>query len=172
MHRVARILLILAAALILGIPQNGAGRAREFVPELRLAIVVNKSNPADNLSLVELRRIFLGQQSRWPSGRRIVVVMQERGQPEREAVLREILRMSEDEYREHFLRGLYTGQIFASPKTVADPSVVRRFVFNAQGAIGYLRASDVDGSVKVVRIDGHLPSDLDYKLQLIERPGE
>lgn len=171
MHRVARILFILAA-LILGIPPNGAGRAREVVPELRLAIVVNKSNLVDNLSLVQLRRIFLGQQSRWPSGRRIVVVMQEPGQPEREAVLRQILRMNEDEYREHFRRGLYTGQIFASPKTAADPAVVRRFVFDAKGAIGYLRASDVNESVKVVRIDGHLPSDVDYNLQLIEWPGE
>jgi hypothetical protein len=43
-----------------------------------------------------------------------------------------------------------------------------KFIFNAPGAIGYLRASDVDESVKVLRIDGHLPNDRDYTLLIDE----
>jgi hypothetical protein len=46
---------------------------------------------------------------------------------------------------------------------------VRKFVFNVPGAIGYLRPEDVDDSVKVVRIDGHLPSDAEYPLKIAER---
>ncbi|HZE26812.1 MAG TPA: hypothetical protein VE083_05470 [Terriglobales bacterium] len=94
------------------------------------------------------------------------MAMMEQGQPEREAVLREVYRMSEDSYRDHFLKGRFTGDVFFSPKTLASPTVVRKFVFNAPGAIGYLRADDVDTSVKVLRIDGHLPDEKEYRLQI------
>jgi phosphate transport system substrate-binding protein len=134
--------------------------------EPSLAIVVNRVNPIEDLSFAELRKIFLGERSHWPHGRRIAVAMLQQGRPERETVLREIYRMTEDEYRDHFLKGLFTGEVFVSPKTLETPTVVRKFVFNAPGAIGYLRADDVDESVKVVRIDGHLPDEKDYRLQI------
>jgi len=38
------------------------------------------------------------------------------------------------------------------------------------GAVGYLRASDVDNSVKVVRVNGLLPEDDGYPLRLRARP--
>jgi hypothetical protein len=49
---------------------------------------------------------------------------------------------------------------------------VLKFVFNVPGAIGYLRASDVDGSVKILRVDGHLPEDKDYNLRMQSRGGK
>jgi hypothetical protein len=47
---------------------------------------------------------------------------------------------------------------------------VRKFVFNVPGAIGYVRPEDVDESVKVIKINGLLPSDADYVLRVAERP--
>ncbi len=137
-----------------------------------LAIVVNRLNPTEDLSFAELRKIFMGERSHWVHGRRIAVAMMAEGQPERDTVLRKIYHMSEDGYREHFLRGLFTGDVFLSPKTLSGPVVVRKFVFNAPGAIGYLRAGDVDESVKVLRIDGHLPNDKDYRIQIDARPNK
>lgn len=133
-----------------------------------LAIIVNRSNPIENLSFGELRKIFMGERSRWPSGHRVVVTMMESGNSERAAILREIYDMNENGYRDYFLRGTYTGDIPASPKTLSSPLILRKFVFNTPGAIGYLRASDVDESVKVVSIEGRLPDDLDYKLRMEE----
>jgi ABC-type phosphate transport system substrate-binding protein len=161
---------LVATFLLLEFLLESAGSLAEVPPLARtepsLAIVVNQVNPTENLSFAELRKIFLGERSHWPHGRRIAVAMLQQGQPERQAVLREIYRMSEDEYRDHFLKGLFTGEVFVSPKTLESPTVVRKFVFNAPGAIGYLRANDVDESVKIVRIDGHLPDDKDYRLQI------
>jgi len=134
-----------------------------------LAIVVNQSNPTNDLSLAELRTVFLGDRTHWQNGRRITLVMMEPGQPEREAVLREVCRMSEADFRRRFLQGLLTGEILVSPKTLASPVGVRKFIFNVPGAIGYLRPADIDESVKVLRIDGHLPGDADYALHLPER---
>lgn len=134
-----------------------------------LAIIVNQSNPVTNFSLTELRATFLGGRSHWSNGPRITLVMMEPGRPEREVVLREIYRMSEADFHRYFLRGLFTGEVLVSPKTLATPAGVRKFVFNVPGAIGYLRPSDLDGSIKVVRVDGHLPSDAEYRLQIPAR---
>lgn len=141
-------------------------------PSQVLAIVVNKANPIDNLSFTELRRIFLGERNHWPNGHRIAVAMLDYGRPERQTVLHLIYRMDENAYQDLLLRGMFRGDVFIAPRTLASPMIVRKFVFNAPGAIGYLRASDVDASVKVVRIDGLLPENKDYRLQMDEPPRE
>lgn len=171
MRRLTTVLIILA---LTAWPPADAGRA--VVPvagELSgqqsgttepLVIVVNRANPVGNLSFTELRTIFLGGRSHWADGRRITLVMRGPGDPERKAILRDVCGMDEDQLKTHFLRGLFTGEILLSPKILATPSGVKRFVFNVPGAIGYLRISDVDASVKTVRIDNHLPSDKGYRL--------
>src|SRR4029453_10535946 len=62
-----------------------------------LAIIVNKSNPVQNLSLAELREYFLAQRSHWSTRQKIRVAMREPGSPEREAVLRLICGMNRDQ---------------------------------------------------------------------------
>jgi ABC-type phosphate transport system substrate-binding protein len=161
----------LAASLL---PAAHPARRPPSVPpaasDLNLAIVVNKSNPIENLSMAELRRVFLGERSHWPNGRRITLVMMESGQLERDAVLHQIYQMSETDFNNHFLRGLFTGEVFVSPKTLATPVGVRKFIFNVPGAIGYVRSTDVDESVKVIRIDERLPEDKGYRLHVPPRP--
>jgi phosphate transport system substrate-binding protein len=131
-----------------------------------LAIVVNRSNPMDDLSSAELRRVFLGERSHWSNGRRITLVMRAPGEPERKTILRDVCGMNEDQLKTHVLHGLFTGEILVSPKILDTPAGVRKFVFNVPGAIGYLRISDVDDSVKIVRVDALLPSDRDYRLRV------
>lgn len=131
-----------------------------------LVIVVNRSNPIDDLSSAELRRIFLGTRSHWANGRRITLVMREPGESERNTILRDVCGMTEDQFKNHFLHGLYTGEILVSPKILASPVGVRKFIFNVPGAIGYVRIGDLDPTVKVVRIDELLPEDKGYKLRV------
>jgi ABC-type phosphate transport system substrate-binding protein len=138
-----------------------AGQSATLEP---LAIVVNRSNPVDNLTLDELRKVFLGNRSHWTNGRRITLVMRDPGEPERKTILRDLCAMNEDQLKTHFLHGLFTGEILVSPKILSTPIGVRKFIFNVPGAIGYLRASDVDSSVKIVRVDELLPGDKGYKL--------
>lgn len=163
----AIIVVILATAgFVDPIPQT---RVQAAHPKEGLAIVVNRENPIESLSMAELRTVFLGERSHWPNGRRITLVMMEPGQPERDTMLRDVCRMSESDLRRRYLQGLLTGEVLVSPKTLANPIGVRKFVFNVPGAIGYLRAEDVDDSVKVIRIDGHLPGDAEYPLKIEER---
>lgn len=166
MWRRANILLfIVALAVLIGVEFNVAV-ALPAPADQALAIIVNQSNPVENFSYEDLRAIFLGERSHWPNGRRITLVMLDTSQPERKIVLRDVYGMSEKDFNNHFIQGVFSGAVFVSPKTMANPADVLKFVFNVPGAIGYVRASEVDPSVKVLRVDGRLPEDKDYRFRL------
>jgi ABC-type phosphate transport system substrate-binding protein len=175
MRRLANILLLF---VIIALASSGvnSGVAIAAPPgsgaEQTLAIIVNQSNPVENFSYEELRKIFLGERSHWPNGRRITLVMLDASRPERKVVLRDIYGMSEKDFNNHFIQGVFTGAVFISPKTLTSSADVRNFVFNVPGAIGYVRASDVDSSVKVLRVDGRLPDDKEYRLRMAGRAGK
>ena len=160
-------MLAVAGLLVAGLPQGTSSSSSTAGATAEpLAIVVNRSNPVDSLSMSELRKVFLGQRSHWPNDRRITIVMREPGEPERKTMLHDVYQMDEGALKNHFLHGLFTGEILVSPKVLASATGVRKFVFNVPGAIGYMRLSDVDASVKVIRIDELLPEDKKYKLRL------
>ena len=173
MPRITIALLMLAMAVTLssvpsagttqpaGLEQQGSSATDEC-----LAILVNRSNPVENLSFAELRKVFLGEQNHWSDGRRITLVMLESGKPERQAVLTRIYRMEDKDFNAYFLHHVFTGEIHAAPTTLTTPTEVLKFVSNVQGAIGYLRTTAVDESVKVVRVDSLLPCDKDYSIRM------
>lgn len=137
-----------------------------------VGIVVNRSNPVENLSFADLRKIFLGEQSHWSNGRRITVVMLEPGKQERQAVLTQIYRMDDRDFNKHFSQGTSAGEVHVTPKTLANSAEVIKFVFNVPGAIGYVRVTEADDSVKVVHVDSRLPGDKDYSIRLHPKPAK
>ena len=172
MRRVSIVLLVLSLAVLVsagvlpqGPPPLGPPGPRAPNQE-PLAIVVNQANPVNGLATPDLRRIFLGERGHWANGRRITLVMLDPGWPERDEILTSIYHMDETQFKNHFLHGLFTGEVFVSPKTLSTPEGVRKFIFNVPGAIGYLRASDADKTVKIIRIDERLPGDKGYKLHV------
>ena len=172
MHRMAlAVLMLITADSLLQTLSAGASRPALATPQTQterekcLAVIVNRSNPIENLSFAELRRIFLGERSHWPNGRRITVVMLEPEQAERKAILNQVYQMNERDFNRHFVQATFTGEVFSAPKTLATSTGMRKFVFNLPGAIGYVHAEEVDDSVKVVRVDGRLPGDKGYELK-------
>jgi ABC-type phosphate transport system substrate-binding protein len=141
-------------------------QAASASPHDSLAIIVNRTNPVDNLSFAELRQYFLGERTRWSNGQRVRIVMREPAEPERDAVLRIIYEMREQDFQEHFLRARFTGETLEEPRLLDSPARVVNFVFLQPGAIGYVRADDLAPSVKIVRVDGLMPGDANYKLTL------
>jgi hypothetical protein len=129
-----------------------------------LAIIVNRTNPVENLSFAELRQYFLGEHTHWPNGRRVTLVMRDAPRPEREAVLRIVYEMREQDFHAHFLHAKFTGELPEEPHLLDTTSRVINFVFLQPGAVAYVRADEASPSVKVVRLDGLMPGDPDYKL--------
>ena len=150
---------------LLGVAPRTA-HAQESEP---LAIVVNRNNPLTEMSLADLRRVYRGQRSRWSNGRRVTLVMRDTGTVERDAILQSLYGVAEVEYRRTYLQAIFAGQASDAPKTLATTNGVLRFVFNVPGAIGYVRAREVDPSVKILRIDGRLPGEPGYRLEVSAR---
>ena len=133
---------------------------------MELAIIVNKSNPNDNLSFSELREYFMAERNSWASGAgRVRVVMREPGVAEREAVLRLIYDMNEKDFNSYFLSKKFRGEISEEPRLRTSTPDMIRTIANVPGAIGYVRADEVDASVKVVRVDGLAPGDAGYRIK-------
>jgi ABC-type phosphate transport system substrate-binding protein len=139
--------------------------AQAAPPQSPVAIVVHRSNPVENLTFGELRRIFMLDTQTWPGGRRITVVLREKGQRERAEALRILCGMSEAEYDRYVLFQTFRGAVAMGPRSITSADAMRRFVFNAPGAIGYINAAEVDDTTKVLRIDGRLPGEAGYPLQ-------
>src|ERR1700674_1390080 len=154
------VVLLMMAALVLASEPT----ANSSSPSNDLVIIINKSNPVDDISLANLRKIFLAEQKYWPNGRRVTVVMREPGQTERAAVLRQVYRMSSSDYARYFMHAEFTGEGQGVPKSLSSAAGVRKFVYNVPGAIGYVRADEVDGSIKVARVDGRAPGEPGYRL--------
>lgn len=133
-------------------------------PRNSLAVIVSRTNPVENLSFAELRQYFLGERTHWPNGRRVTLVMRDAPGPERDAVLRLVYEMREQDFHAHFLRAKFTGAVPEEPRLLDTTSRVINFVFLQPGALAYVRADEVAPSVKVVSLDGLMPGDPDYKL--------
>jgi periplasmic binding family protein len=130
-------------------PARQAAQALESIP---LVFVVNRKNPVDSLSLADVRMMLLGERSHWSDGARVTVVMRDPNEPERDAVIRLVCRMDERNYTRTVLRAVFTAELQSAPKLLGTPAGVMRFIYNVPGAIGYVRASEVDNSVKTVRL--------------------
>ncbi len=170
-HPLARSAAIVLLASVLALPGGvgAAGRASEpaaapAAARTPLAVIVNRSNPIDAIGRRELRALFLGEKTTWPHGRRVTPVLRAPGHPERTAALRLIFGMSEDDLARHVIHQAFNGGGAGGPRALATADGVKRFVFNVPGAIGVVRLTDLDDTVKAVKINGAAPGDPGYTL--------
>jgi phosphate transport system substrate-binding protein len=143
----------------------GASQAA-FAADSDIAVVVNKANATSNLTKSQLRKLVLGEQGSWPGGTKVTVTLRSPGIPERVSVLRAVCRMSEDDYNQHALHSDFDGATTTPPKVMGSAAAVRQVVASAPGAIGFLRLSDVNDSVKVISVDGVTAGQPDYKIKV------
>ena len=129
-----------------------------------IAVIVNKANAIEDVSSRELAAIFKMEKKFWNDGNPIYLVMQGPGSPEKEAVLKAIYKMDEQELKKFWLTEIFQGTVTSFPKVIVSNQSVKAFVQQAPNAVGYIDASYVDGSVKVLKIDGKLPGENGYKL--------
>lgn len=133
-----------------------------------IVVIVNGSNPTDNLSMAELRRLFTSDRSTWDTGRAVAPVMVTAGAPERTAFLKIVFGMNDADFNKFFLQAAFNGKSAVSPKEVSSAQGVKIVVANSPGAIGFVKARDLNGvaGLKTVKIDGLSASDPGYKLKM------
>ncbi len=130
-----------------------------------VAVIVNKSNPIDTLSMIQLRKIVLAEDGKWPSGGAIIVWMTSPGQAERAATLKIVCGMSETDFTLHFTHASFNSDSGSPPKVAGSGALVRQSIAGAANGVGFIWASQVDDSVKVVPIEGIRPGQRGYKLK-------
>lgn len=119
----------------------------------------------DELSLPELRQIFLGVRQSWSEDLMITVLSPPRGSPERKILLNKIYeRRSEFQYQQYWINKLFTDEVPVLPKGIGSHEKSASLVREIPGAIALVPADSVPPGVKVLRIDGKKPGETGYPL--------
>lgn len=143
----------------------GPARAQQGRRDGAVAIVVHPETRVADVSMAQLRSIFLGEQQFWPDHLRITLLVRAPVAVERELVLDRIYRMNEDEFRQYWIAKMFRAEVASGPKVVYSTDMARELVAVIKGAITFMPASEVTPDMKVLRIDGKSPGDAGYALR-------
>ena len=160
-----RVAWLRAMLLVLLLLPAATPLAAQRADNTTVAIVVHPATRVDNLSFTELRRVFRGEQQFWGDGTRITLLVRAPVAVERKVVLQKVYRMTEEEFRQYWIAKMFRAEVASGPKLVYSSEMARELVAAIPGAIGFMPASAVGEGVKVVRIDGKLPTDPGYPLR-------
>jgi len=129
-----------------------------------IAVVVQSETPISDLSLAEVRKVFLGERQYWNAKLPVVLLIRAPVARERDVVLRIIYQMSEAQFKQYWVAKIFRAEAASPPKIVYSNDMQYELVSAIPGAIAFVDARNVRPGVKVVRVDGHLPGDPDYAL--------
>jgi hypothetical protein len=130
-----------------------------------IAVVVRGDTPVDGLSLIEVRKLLLGERQFWNGTLRVTLLMREPGAREREVVLKNIYRMNEVEFRRFWIEKVFRAEAQTGPKIVYSNEMATELVTAIPGSIAFVDASRIPKTLKELKIDGRLPGDKGYALK-------
>jgi hypothetical protein len=133
--------------------------------EPELAVVAAKAISIDSLTSSELRLMIMGEKSKWPNGIAVIPVQTSPESPEKTLQLKAVIKMSDAALKRYYMLAVFNGKEVAQPRDVASAAALKKFVASNPGAIGCILASEVDDSVKVLKVDGTSPGEPGYKLR-------
>lgn len=123
--------------------------ATPAVPHERVAIaVIVHPSRTTAISTDLLGQIYLRRKRFWDDGTPIVPLNLSAGAALRQAFADIVLRQSEARLADYWNRQYFYGIL--PPATLASTEAVRRYVAADPNALGYVPASEVDGSVRVI----------------------
>ena len=153
------------ACVVLSLAAAGVGAQDGEAPPSPIAIVVHANTAVENLSLEELRSIFLADRQFWSDRTRITLLVRAPDSDERTLVLDRIYQMSEAQFRQYWIAKMFRAEVPRGPKIVFSTGMALDLVTAIPGSISFMRADSVSDQVHVVRIDGFMPSDPGYPLK-------
>lgn len=133
-------------------------------PPVPLAIVVSKNSSLENLSMYELKHLYLGEFVTGPDGKRLIPLNQAVTSRDRQSFDAAVLGMSTDQQASYWIDRRIRG-MSGSPRAVDSSDLAQRVVARLEGTLTYLPLSAVRPDVKIVRVDGKLPTDPDYRIR-------
>jgi ABC-type phosphate transport system substrate-binding protein len=132
-----------------------------------LAVVVNKANSTEGLSMAQLRRLVLGDLRNWPDKKPVSLVMPDPQSASFKCVLSAIVRMSDAEFHRYVANAEFRGEDPIELKTAGSAAAATKLVSGAAGAIAIVdsaTATSMASSARVLRINGKQPGEAGYPL--------
>jgi hypothetical protein len=132
------------------------------------AVVASPDVPVDNLTMADLRKLFLGDRQFWTSNLRVSLLVRAPVARERAAVVWTICKMSESQFGQHWIGKVMRADCTTSPRLFSSNQAAMDLVRSMPGAIAIVNAAQVSRGIKVLAIEGKLPRQAGYKLQITE----
>ena len=133
--------------------------------DVDVAVVVHPDTPISNLSLAEVRKVFLGDRQYWSTNVPVVLMIRAPVARERDVVLKIIYQMSESQFKQYWIAKIFRAESATAPKVVYSNDMANQLVTAIPGAIAFIDSKDVKPGSKVVRVDGRLPGEPGYPLR-------
>lgn len=114
-----------------------------------VAVVVNPSSGITSLTEDDVSRIFLGKSKSFPNGSAAVPVNQDEGAPARDKFNEAICKKNASQYKAYWSQLVFTGK-GTPPKDAGNDAAVKALIAANPNMVGYVDASAVDASLKVV----------------------
>lgn len=136
-----------------------------FARDTSIAVIVNPRNSTQSISLAELRNIFIGTQQFWKDGTQIVPIVRAPSARERDVLLRRVLHMSELQFQQYWRKRRVAHKAGHEPIAVVSNGMQMQTVALESGGIALVGTSDLNSSVKVLKVGGHRPGSAAYPLK-------
>jgi ABC-type phosphate transport system substrate-binding protein len=133
--------------------------------EVDTAVVVHPDTPISNLSLAEVRKVFLGDRQYWSTNIPVVLLIRAPVARERDVVLKIIYQMSESQFKQYWIAKIFRAEAATAPKVVYSNDMANELVTAIPGAIAFIDSREVKPGAKVMRVDGRLPGEPGYPLR-------
>lgn len=130
------------------------------------AVVASPDVPLNNVSMADLRKLFLGDRQFWTAGLRVALVMRAPVARERAMVVWTICKMSEAQFSQYWIGKVMRADCTSSPRQFSSNQAAIDMVGATPGAIAIVNTSQLRSGLKVLPVDGKLPNQPGYKLRL------
>lgn len=128
----------------------------------KLAVVTSTSSSLQDVQLANLVKLCNGTQKAWPNGEAFTLVIEDPEAPEMSIAVRKLLGASGENAKAAIAKLNGSREVV---KIVGNDEVLLQTVVATPGAVGIVDLYSVNSAVKVLKIDGRLPFDVDYELK-------
>ncbi len=122
-----------------------------------IVAIVNADNDISEISLSDLKKIYLMKKKTWPNGRAIMVWLPPSGGEEMTALLVNALKIHDEaDLKKYYLTAIFQQTIAITPGSVSGGQEAARKVAGHEGGVAIVKESEILGSpgIKIVRISG------------------
>jgi ABC-type phosphate transport system substrate-binding protein len=129
-----------------------------------LAVISNKSNSVQTVTLAELTKICKGQVEHWPDGKAVSFITRDPTLPDMKLLLQKVYGMSKEEVKELIANANHGRTNHPAIVVVESDEDAVQKAESIPGAVGVVDVYSISGAVTVLKVGGKLPLEPGYPL--------